>query len=110
MACYHLCDGRMVYGAFLPHPQAGPVETFQLDPEERALKRAMMDCHRTQANVLAPFPVTQESFRRAPTYDFLSPPCSQLLTYETYGWEITGAIWRNAAARALHTLDILDGA
>lgn len=110
MACYHLYDGQMVYGGFLSHLEAGPVEIFQLDPEERALKRAMMDCHRTQADVLAPFPVARESFRRAPTYDFLSPPCPQRLTYETYGWEITGDIWRSAAARALHALDILDSA
>lgn len=110
MACYHLYDGQIVYGDFLPHSEAGPVESFQLDIEERALKRAMMDCHQTQASVLAPFPVVRESFRRAPTYDFLSPPCPPPLTYETYGWEITGDIWRRAAARALHALDILDGA
>lgn len=108
MAGYHLCGGRMVYGDFMPHPDAGPVETFYFDPEESAVKRAMMDCHHTQADVLAPFPVAHESFRRAPAYDFLSSPSPQILTYETYGWEINGDIWRSAAARALHALDILD--
>lgn len=107
MAGYHLSGGEMVYGKFMDHPLAGPVEVFMLSPEEQALKRAMMDCHQTQASVLANFSVTQESFRRAPVYDFLQP-VAQTLAYETWGWDIDGQGWREAAARALHSLDLLD--
>lgn len=110
MAGYHMSDGQMVYGEFMPNPEAGPVETFQLDPGEIVLKRAMLDCHQTQAAVLANFSVTRETFRRAPSYDFLQPPSPQTLAYETFGWEINGQIWCSAAARALHALDLLDDA
>jgi LmbE family N-acetylglucosaminyl deacetylase len=108
MAGYHMCDGQMVYGDFMPHPEAGPVERFQLDPGEIVLKRAMLDCHQSQVAVLASFAATREAFRRAPSYNFLLPPSSQTLAYETFGWEINGQIWRRAAARAMHALDLLD--
>lgn len=109
MAGYHMIDGELVYGAFMDHPSAGPIQVFALDRSEQEVKRAMLDCHRTQETVLSNFSVTQESFRRAPAYNFLQPPTSQTLAYETWGWEINGAIWRDAAARALHSLDLPDG-
>jgi LmbE family N-acetylglucosaminyl deacetylase len=108
MAGYHMSDGQMVYGEFMPHPDAGPVERFQLGPGEIVLKRAMLDCHQTQAAALAGFALTREAFRRAPSYNFLLPPSPHTLAYETYGWEINGQIWRRAAARAMHALDLLD--
>ncbi len=108
MTSYHLADERLMYGTFLPSPDAGPVETFTLDASERDLKRRMFECHRTQYEVLKDFPRDAERFRMAPVHDFLRPPHPGRLAYEVFMWRLDGASWRRAAGRALHKLGLLE--
>jgi N-acetylglucosamine malate deacetylase 2 len=108
MTSYHSIDGQTVYGRFLPFPDAGPIETVTLDARERDLKRRMVECHRTQHEVLKDFPLDAERFRMAPSYDFLRPPHTGWLGYEAFIWRIDGAGWRRAAGRALRRLGLLE--
>jgi len=109
MTSYHLLNGKMAYGRFLPHDKAGPVKTFLLDTREQALKRRMFACHQSQDRILENFPVDAERFRAAPPYDFLAAPHAGQLAYESYLWKIDGAAWRRAATRALNRLGLLKG-
>jgi LmbE family N-acetylglucosaminyl deacetylase len=108
MTSYHLAEGRMVYGRFLPSPGAGPVETFCLDADQSDLKRRMLECYRTQSRIVDEFPRDAERFRMAPVYDFLKPPHTGPLGYETYLWRMDGGRWRRAAGRALNRLGLLE--
>jgi len=90
--------GRLVTGRFLPGRCALAVV---LTGAERARKRAMLDCFKTQARMLAVFDAGRESFRPAPAYDFAAPPLPGLLNYERWGWTMTGAHWRELAREAL---------
>ncbi len=91
-------DGGMAVQRFL----SGPAETLvRLDPGEAARKRAMLDCFTTQAGILRLFDASLERFRPAPGHDFTAPPHPGPLTYESWGWEMTGARWRALAAAAL---------
>ena len=110
MTSYHLADGAMVRGRFLPQPGAGPVESFALDAQEQDLKRRMFACHESQRAVLDEFPLDAERFRAAPPYDFLAAPHAGPLAYEVFMWNGDGAAWRRAAARALRQLGLLDPA
>ena len=101
MTGYHKLHGEMRRGEFLPHPGAGPVQTFVLDTAERERKKQMFACHASQGNVLAPFPLDKEQFRQAPAYDFSRAPHDGELSYENYGWDIDGKRWREIAGRAL---------
>lgn len=110
MTSYHMAGGEMIHGRFLPHRDAGPVETFVLNAQEQDLKRRMLACHKTQQAVLEHFPLDAERFRPAPPYDFLEPPHSGCLGYEVYIWNAEGAGWRRSAARALRRLGLIDPA
>ncbi len=93
--------GALLTGRFLP----GPAPTVvALTEAERARKRAMFDCFRTQARTLAAFGTDQESFRPAPAYDFAQPPMPGRLNYEHWGWSMTGARWRALARDARRDL------
>lgn len=107
MTSYHIADGQMAYGRFLSAADAGPVKTFTLDSGEQARKKRMLECYRTQYQLLAEFPLEAEHFRAAPLYDFLEPPHSGQLAYEAFLWRINGADWRRAAGRALNRLGLL---
>jgi LmbE family N-acetylglucosaminyl deacetylase len=107
MTSYHVADGQMAYGRFLPAADAGPVETFTLDSGEQDRKQRMLECYRTQYSLLAEFPLGAEHFRAAPLYDFLEPPHPGPLAYEAFLWRMNGADWRRAAGRALNRLGLL---
>lgn len=107
MTSYHLAGGRMVYGAFLAVPGAGPVTTIAFDAGEQDRKQRMLQCYRTQYRTLTEFPLDAERFRTAPLYDFLEPPHPGPLAYETFMWRMDGAGWRRAAGRALNRLGLL---
>ena len=95
---YHAApDGSLVTGRLLPGP---PATHIPLDADERARKRAMLDCFTTQASILAAFGTEEEAFR--PAYpDFAAPPHPGTLNYEHWGWDMTGPRWRTLAAAAL---------
>ena len=89
--------GALLTGRFLPGPDP---TVIMLTEAERARKRAMFDCFRTQAGTLKAFGTDKESFRPAPAYDFMEPPLPGRLNYEHWGWSMTGARWRALAQAA----------
>jgi LmbE family N-acetylglucosaminyl deacetylase len=104
-ASYHRGPGgEMVTGAFAPGGEPG--ETRELSPAARALKRRMLDAHRSQARTLAPFGCEVERFRPAPTYDFTAPPHGQGAWYDQFAWGMRSDRWFRLAADALRVLGI----
>jgi hypothetical protein len=108
MKGYNYFRGRPVFDGFLPHHDAGPVETLVFSPAQQALKLRMFQCYRTQLRVLKNFPLKVEQFRLAPRYDFLRPPHPGTLFYDRFGWRINGRVWCNEASQALRSLDLLN--
>lgn len=104
MASYHGGPGRLVAGEFLPGD--GEVIRMELSEAERAFKRALVACHRSQARTLSYLPVGAERFRLAPEYDFTCPPHDGPLWYERFDWGMTGGRWRELAAAALARLGL----
>jgi LmbE family N-acetylglucosaminyl deacetylase len=104
MTSYHRRGGTLQTGAFLPG--GPPAVELRLSPAEQALKRRMFACFATQAEVLAPFDVKLERFRRAPRYDFTCPPHHGPLYYETLAWGMRSDEWCALAARALAQLGL----
>jgi LmbE family N-acetylglucosaminyl deacetylase len=104
MPFYHARDGQMVVGMFLP----GPTDELVVPLGDTALlrKQRMVDCFRTQREMLCRFPLNPERFRIAPDYDFRQPPHAGALLYETFGWDITAADWRLRATAALEALGL----
>jgi N-acetylglucosamine malate deacetylase 2 len=102
---YHAGPGGMRVGEFLP--SSCPVTELVLNAQERALKRRMFDCFRSQHRVLEQFPIGVERFRPAPEYDFLRPPHPGTLHYENFEWGVSGAGWRNLARTALDSIGSL---
>jgi LmbE family N-acetylglucosaminyl deacetylase len=106
MALYHRCDSELVSGDFLPAEQ--PVTVLALDSDDVSRKQRMIDAFATQRWLLSSFPLDCERLRVAPEYDFRQAPHPGVLHYETLGWEITGAGWREHAAIALGQLGLAD--
>lgn len=97
MPLYHAGPGGWVAQRFTD-VSSGEVQLV-LSPEERKLKRAMVDAHETQRETLQPFDIDREAFRLAPDYDFAALPNGGNLLYERYDWGMTGDRWL-ALARA----------
>ena len=104
MPFYHAVDGRMVTGVFLP-AQSEEV-AIRLSETDLRRKRRMVDCFRTQREILACCTLDIERFRPAPAYEFRAPPHDGALLYETFGWAISGIEWRRRAAQALAALGL----
>lgn len=105
-ASYH-ANGTM-FAAMEFLPAETETVTVVLTEEERAAKESMINCFATQCGVLKAFPRASERYRRAPLYDFTSPPHKGKLYYENFDWGITGADWREKAKEALADLEIID--
>jgi N-acetylglucosamine malate deacetylase 2 len=102
MASYHACAGKCQAGEFLPPgSQTQKILTIRLAPEEQARKKKMLECFASQGSVIEGFPLDPERLREAPEYDFSRPPHDGPLWYELLGRPLTGARWRELAARAL---------
>jgi LmbE family N-acetylglucosaminyl deacetylase len=105
MASYHGRDGRRIGGEFLMCvPSADPAEagnTIELTTKERQRKTRMLACYASQEHVLRGLPLAPERLRVAPEYDFTQPPHSGQLWYERLGWRMSGAQWRQGAAKLL---------
>jgi len=104
MPFYHARGEQMIAGLFLP----GPTNEVVVPLGDAALvrKQSMVDCFRTQREMLYRFPLNPERFRIAPDYDFRQPPHSGVLLYETFGWDIAAADWRRRAGAALEALGL----
>jgi len=91
---------------FLPAPDGRPVATVDFTAAESDAKRRMLACYASRGRELVAFPVGREHYRAAPRYDFTRPPHEGALQYETAGWNMTGARWRELARQALETLKL----
>jgi hypothetical protein len=109
MTSYHGRGGRFSSSSFLAPNLAAPAaeaaHSRRLSCEERATKRAMLDCFESQRAVLAPFATFVERIRVAPTYSFDVAPHPGPLWYERQGLGSAKA-WRARAALALASLDL----
>ena len=100
MTSYHAgACGGLETGVFLGNGEAPVV--CGLSAEDGVRKARMLECFRTQREVLSQFAVVAEQFRRAPIYDFATSPHSGTLHYERLPWGITGERWRQLAAQCL---------
>lgn len=106
MPLYHRRGDAVVRGEFVDANAGGVV--IPLDSEDLCRKQRMIDCFATQRWLLMDFPLDCERLRIAPAYDFRKPPHRGVLHYETFGWDITGAQWRQQAAAALVELGLDD--
>lgn len=104
MPFYHLQDGEMVTGKFLAN--SSQEITIPLGKAALRRKQAMVECFHTQREIICNFELNPERFQLAPDYDFREPPHSGTLLYETFGWGITGADWRQYAWEALVELGL----
>jgi LmbE family N-acetylglucosaminyl deacetylase len=84
--------------------ETGVVEC-PLSHEAQVRKSAMMAAHATQSSVLSQFSLAAERFRRAPEYDFLTPPNGGLVYYDSQPWGLTSARWCEVAAATLDELE-----
>jgi LmbE family N-acetylglucosaminyl deacetylase len=91
-------DGWIVQ-TFVADPLA-PEIALWLDDHARGLKLHMMNAHVSQAATLAGFAPRVERFRRARPHDFGVLPNGGDLLYETTGWGMTGARWRDLVRAA----------
>ncbi len=105
MASYHRRGGLLETGAFLPGGPPGVARP--LSPEEQAAKRRMLDAHVSQREVLAPFGVAVERYRRAPPLDVRARPHPGVLHYEALGWT-TFERFRERARAGLRALELGD--
>ncbi len=105
MTSYHLRDGQLETGVFLP--SAGREIEVALSPVERARKRRMLAAYASQREVLAPFGYDVERFRRAPPLHLEQRPHSGPLHYEALGWETFDA-FRSLARDALSVLGLAE--
>jgi LmbE family N-acetylglucosaminyl deacetylase len=105
MTGYHDRCGMTVRGEFLPRPNVREI-TLPLSEFERQHKRSMLAAYVTQREVLAPFKIETERFRRAPRYDFGVPPLESRLHYERFGLGIGGPMWRALARAATRKLTV----
>jgi len=102
---YHLdAAGHTVHGRFRADARQ-PAHALRLTPAERARKARALACFATQRAVLEPVPLDAERLRFAPEHDFLAPAPVPGAWYDRLGWRMTGARWRDCAARALAELE-----
>jgi LmbE family N-acetylglucosaminyl deacetylase len=106
MTSYHLHEGAIRTGAFLPARTAEAVR--RLTPDELARKRRMFDCYASQHEVLGWFRIDEERFRAAPPIYLDQAPHAGALHYETLGFPMRGERFRMLAQRALAALGIED--
>ena len=99
-ACYHAGSTGIAVGKFLPYEGAVAV-VRTLTPEERERKQRLMNCYASQAHVLRQFPLHAEQRRLAPAYDFVQPPHSGPLYYETRPMGMQGVEFRRLVQQAL---------
>jgi len=103
MTAYFGQGRERVTGSFMPSNRTPVVA--DLSEADRARKRRMLLCHKSQTDLVDAFPVERECFRLAPDYDFRQPPHRGRLFYEQHDFGLDGARWRELAATALRLGD-----
>jgi N-acetylglucosamine malate deacetylase 2 len=103
MSSYHWNGSGMETEAFLPYP--GDAIVFDLTEQERSRKKQLLACYATQKETLSAFPLRQEMFRFAPSYDFTRLPHSAPLFYDHFDWGITSAAWQELARAAIQKIE-----
>jgi LmbE family N-acetylglucosaminyl deacetylase len=104
LAFYHRGPHGFVWGHFA----GDPGRTVPLRGEPLARKRAMLDCYRSQARVLAQVPLDAERVRAAADYDFGAPPPPGVFHYDAFGWGLRGEEFRRQAAATWRSLGLDD--
>ncbi|MDB5544805.1 MAG: LmbE family protein [Hyphomicrobiales bacterium] len=99
MPYYHAGPHGWVLQRFPDHDPA-PV-TIELDANAWGRKCAMLDAHRSQAEVLSGFRQRTETFRLAPAHDFTQPPSTGRWLYEQVAPALRPAAWLARAREAL---------
>jgi LmbE family N-acetylglucosaminyl deacetylase len=103
LTSYHNDSGTRRVFSFLPF--IGSEErTIKLTESEKILKKRMYEEFTSQQHVLQRFPIDIERFRPAPRYLFTKAPHEGQLDYERFCTLITGAQWRQNAAKALESI------
>jgi len=102
MTAYFEYGRHRVTGSFLPSGETPVV--IDLGGADRARKRRMLLCHKSQGDLVEAFPLERECFRRAPDYDFRQPPHPGRLFYERHDFGLDGTRWRELATTALRSL------
>lgn len=99
-------DSRLETGTFLP----GSIDEccVELTVERRQLKRRILDCFASQAEMISRFDISRERFRPAPEYDFARPPHPGMLLYDSQDWGIKSVEWRRLAMDAGRQLGLGD--
>ena len=94
MAGYYQEGGR-TYHQRLPGVDNQDVVAIGLSPDDRARKRAMLNCFISQQDIIRDFSVEDvETFRRAPLYNFTAPPVCGPLGYEANESGAESGLWR----------------
>jgi LmbE family N-acetylglucosaminyl deacetylase len=99
MTGYNNASGKDVYGVFVPRMDVGTTRVF-LSPEAQARKKAMLAAFASQNDTVARFPLSSESFRPAPCYQFTTAPHAGSMYYENHRLPMTWRLWRMLARRA----------
>lgn len=94
---YHASEGGIETGRFLRNGDGAQIQ-YTLSEQQKQRKSEMFACFVSQQHVLADFRIDNETFRRAPRYDFTQPPHPGRLHYEQFEWGITGQEWRSRVA------------
>lgn len=103
MPLYHSSGGADVYQEFRPAANAKAVH-IPLCWARRRLKRKALERYVTQKQYLWHFKCASETFRLAPSYDFLSVPGDGAPYYERHDLGMTRERWRSVAAAAANAL------
>lgn len=99
MPYYHAGPHGWVLQRF---PNNGPAPVrIELDADAWDRKCAMLDAHKSQAELLRGFRQTTETFRLAPAHDFTQPPSAGRWLYEQVAPTLAPEIWLARARAAL---------
>jgi len=96
-ACYARFGGERIWARFVAD-DACPERVRALDAEDRDRIDAALAAHASQAAVFGPWRPEVERWRAAPAHDFAAPPRAEACLYDGFGWTLTSARWREAAA------------
>jgi hypothetical protein len=90
--------------AFLPYHDCDTI-VLELTDQERSQKQQLLACYATQKQTLAAFPLRQEMFRFAPSYDFTRLRHPAPLFYDHFHWGVTSPGWQELARAAIKKVE-----